>query len=70
MINWFINDNELIINQLYPDNPLIIQYNKNDINLEIPSTSNVIYSFCFDTTDGKTKLFYTCFALKFNEKYI
>ena len=69
-IDYGIIDNELIINQVYPDNPLIIQYNKNDINLEIPSTSNVIYSFCFDTTDGKSKLFYTCFALKFYEKYI
>ena len=69
-IDYGIVDNELIINQVYPDNPLVIHCNKNEINSEIPSTSNVIYSFCFDTPDGKSKLFYTCFALKFYEKYI
>ena len=64
-----IVDNELIISQIYPDTPQIIQINKNDINQEIPSTSNVIYSFCIDSTDGKSKLFYTCFGYKFCEKY-
>ena len=69
-IDYRIIDNELIISQLYPDNPSIITINKNDINAEIPSTSNVIYSFCFDTPDGKSKLFYTCFGYKFYEKYL
>ena len=65
-----IVDNELIISQIYPDNPLIIPIiTKNDITTEMPSTSNAIYSFCFDTTDGKSKLFYTCFSYKFYEKY-
>ena len=64
-----IIDNELIISQIYPDAPLIIQINKNDIFQEYPSTSNVIYSFCFDFLDGKSKLFYTCFGFKFYEKY-
>ena len=64
-----IIDNELIISQIYPDAPLIIQINKNDILQEYPSTSNVIYSFCFDSPDGKSKLFYTCFGFKFYEKY-
>ena len=76
-IDYGIVDNELIISQVYPDNPLIIPIYKNEnansnnnINTESPPTSNVIYSFCFDTTDGKSKLFYTCFAFKFYEKYI
>ena len=64
-----IIDNELIISQIYPDTPPIIQINKNDLQHECPSTSNVIYSFCFDTADGKSKLFYTCFGFKFYEKY-
>ena len=62
-------DNNLIINQVYPDNPLTILINKNDINQEPPPTSKVIYSFCFDSTDGKTKIFYICFAYKFYERY-
>ena len=62
-------DNHLIISQIYPDNPLFIIINKNDINQEPPNNSNVIYYFCFDSTDGKKKLFYVCFAFKFYEKY-
>ena len=68
-IDYEIVDNKLIISQVYPDNPLIIQINKNDMVIENPSTSNVIYSFCFDTPDGKSKLFYSCFGYKFYEKY-
>ena len=65
-----IIDNQLIISQVYPSIPSIIYVNKNDsIAQEKPSTSNVIYSFCFDSTDGKSKLFYTCYAFKFHEKY-
>ena len=64
-----IFDNELIISQIYPENPLIIPINKADLTQEIPSNSNTIYSFCFDALDGKSKLFYTCFAFKFYEKY-
>ena len=63
-------DNNLIIGQVYPENPCTILINKNDINQEVPSTSNIIYSFCFDSTDGKSKLFYVCYAFKFYEKYI
>ena len=62
-------DNHLIISQIYPDNPLFIIINKNDINQEPPNNSNVIYYFCFDSTDGKKKLFYVCFTFKFYEKY-
>ena len=64
-----IVDNNLIISQIYPENPLPILINKNDINQEEPPKSNVIYSFCFDSTDGKTKLFYICYGFKFYERY-
>ena len=64
-----IVDNKLIINQIYPENPLTILINKNEINQEEPPKSNVIYSFCFDSTDGKAKLFYICYAFKFYERY-
>ena len=64
-----IVDNNLIISQIYPENPLPILINKSDINQEEPPNSNVIYSFCFDSTDGKTKLFYICYGFKFYERY-
>ena len=60
-------DNNLIISQIYPDNPPIILINNNI--QEEPPTSNVVYSFCFDSTNGKTKIFYICYAFKFHEKY-
>ena len=61
-----IVDNELIITQLYPENPKLISY---EINQPEPEKSNVIYSFCFDSSDGKKKIFYTCFGYKFYELY-
>ena len=64
-----IVDNNLIIRQIYPENPLPILINKNDLEQEPPSNSNVIYSLCFDSQDGKEKLFHVCFAYKFYEKY-
>ena len=64
-----IVDNNLIIGQIYPENPLTILINKNDTNQEPPPTSNIIYYFCFDSTNGKEKLFYNCFAFKFYERY-
>ena len=62
-------DNKLIISQIYPENPITILIDKNNPNFESPSTSNLIYSFCFDSTDGKEKIFYVCYAFKFYEKY-
>ena len=62
-------DNQLIIQQIYPDNPKTILINKDDVNQEPPPTSNVIYSFCFDSTDGKQKIFHVGYAFKFYEKY-
>ena len=61
-----IVDNELIITQLYPENPKIYIYEPNQ---QEPEKSNVIYSFCFDSTDGQEKIFYTCFGYKFYELY-
>ena len=62
-----IVDNNLIISQIYPENPLIILIN--DDNKNSVSTSNVVYSFCFDSSDGKKKIFYTCYAFRFYENY-
>ena len=64
-------DDQLIISQIYPNNPSIILANKNNnmINEKLRS-SNVIYKFYSDSSDGKSKLFYTCFSYKFYEKYI
>ena len=61
-------DNSLIIRQIYPENPLPILINKNE-QQEPPAKSNVIYSLCFDSQDGKEKLFHVCFGYKFYEKY-
>ena len=61
-----IVDNELIITQIYPENPKLIL---SGLNQPTPEKSSVIYSFCFDSTDGKEKLFYTCFGYKFYELY-
>ena len=61
-----IVDNELIIRQIYPDNPIPILAG---LNQPAPEKSSVIYSFCFDTRDGKEKSFYTCFGYKFYELF-
>ena len=61
-----IVDNDLIITQLYPENPKIIL--TSEMQSE-PEKANVIYSFCFDSNDGKKKIFYTCFGYKFYELY-
>ena len=63
-----IVNNRLIISQIYPKNPIVLVKNNNDKN-EYLSTSNVVYSFCFDSTDGKEKIFYVCFGFRFYEKY-
>ena len=43
-------DYNIMLSQIYPDNPLIIIENYYNI---MPSPSSVIYSFCFDSQDGK-----------------
>ena len=55
---------DYIINQVYPANPLIVRQDT------IPKSSNVIFSSCFDSIDAKNKIFYSCYALRFYEKYI
>ena len=64
-VDYGLIDNKLIISQIYPENPKTILAQNNDP----PNTSNLIYSFCFDSTDGKDKIFYICYAFKFYEKY-
>ena len=61
-----IVDNEILIAQLYPENPKLILKKANQPE---PEKSNVIYSFCFDSKDGKNRLSYTCFGYKFYELY-
>ena len=63
-------DNQLIINQIYPENPTLIPVNKNSTINEEQQTSNIISSFCYDSIDGTQKLFYICYAYKFYEKYV
>ena len=62
-----IVDNSLITSQIYPDNPKLICI-KND-NKQVIRPTKVIYSFCFDSLDGKNKIFYICFGYKFYEQY-
>ena len=62
-------DNDLMLTQIFPDNPNLIKANPNEYNDQIPTPSSVIYSFCFDSTDGKKKLFYTCYGFRFYEVY-
>ena len=68
-IDYGITDNDLMLKQIYPDNPNLIKANPNEYNEQLPPPSSIIYSFCFDSTDGKKKLFYTCYGYKFYEKY-
>ena len=68
-IDYGITDNDLMLKQIYPDNPNLIKANPYEYNEQLPPPSSIIYSFCFDSTDGKKKLFYTCYGYKFYEKY-
>ena len=54
-----------IIKQIYPDKPKIMIADPENV----PKPSDVVFSSCFDSTDGKKKVFYSCYALKFYEKY-
>ena len=68
-IDYGITDINLMVNYIFPNNPNLIKANVNDSKEQPPPPSSVIYSFCFDSTDGKKKLFYTCYAYKFYETY-
>ena len=52
-----------IIKRVYPDKPLILKTH------EKPKNSNVIFSSCIDSEDGKKKIVNSCYALRFYEKY-
>ena len=52
-----------IIKRVYPDKPLILKTH------EKPKNSNVIFSSCIDSQDGKKKIVNSCYALRFYEKY-
>ena len=58
-----IFDPDNIIKQIYPDKPKII---KSEIP---PKSSSVVFLSCFDSLNGQKKIFYSCFALRFYEKY-
>ena len=66
-----IIDYKLLLTQVYPETPKLILLNKNNMinEEEEDRSSNSIYSFCYDSIDGKKKIFYVCFAYKFFEKY-
>ena len=68
-IDYGTTDNDLMLTQIFPDNPNLIKVNSNNSKEQIPSPSSIIYSFCFDSNDGKKKLFYTCYAYKFYEVF-
>ena len=53
----------LIIKKVYPDKPLILQTDK------MPEPNSVIFSSCIDSLDGTKKIFDSCYALRFYEKY-
>ena len=57
-----------IIKKVYPDKPNIIQTTKT--GLTKPKNSNVIFSSCIDSLNGEKKICYSCYALRFYEKYI
>ena len=59
-------DHNIMLSQIYPENPIIFDECQDDLPT---SSSSVIYSFCFDSLDGKKKLIYTCYAYKFYEIY-
>ena len=61
-----IVDNEILISQLYPENPKLILKKANQPE---PEKSSVIYSFSLNSYDGKDTISYTCFGYKFYELY-
>jgi len=59
--------NPLIIQkQIYPEKPKIIEYQE---AVQQPKPSSVVFYSCFDSSDGKSKVTYSCYALRFYEKY-
>ena len=58
-------DPDIIIKQIYPDNPKIIKITKSED--KEPKVSTVLFYSCFDSIDGKSKILYSCYAVKFHE---
>ena len=50
-----IVDNDLIIRQVYPENPKFYTKNIQGQKASKPPCTSVIYSFCFDSINGKNK---------------
>ena len=59
-------DPDLIIKQIYPNKPDIIKIQKSE---SPPGPSSVLFYSCFDSLDGKSKVLYSCYALRFYEKF-
>ena len=60
-------DPDIIIKQIYPDNPKIIKIIKStDVE---PKLSTTLFYSCFDSIDGKKKILYSCHAVKFYETF-
>ena len=56
-----------LIKQVYPDKPLIIA---NSQSMKLPEAINVVFSSCIDSIDGKKKIFFSYYALRYYEIYI
>ena len=61
-------DSDIVIKQIYPDKPKIIKITKSD--QQIPKMSSVIFYSCFDSLVGEKKILYSCYALRFYEKFM
>ena len=55
---------DYILKQVYPDKPLIIKSGKH------PKPDSIIFSSCIDSQTGDSKIFNSCYALRFYEKII
>ena len=60
-------DSDQEIKRIYPEKPKIIKITKSD--QQMPKKSSTIFYSCFDSIDGKNKVFYSCYALRFYEKF-
>ena len=56
----------IIQKQIYPEKPKIIEYQQT----LPPRISRIVFYSCFDSLDAKSKITYSCYALRLYEKYI
>ena len=59
-------DDDKVIKQIYPDKPKIIKIMKNE---QKPKPNSVIFYSCFDSLVGNNKVLYSCYALRFYERF-